>query len=226
MKSSFTAQQMVDTHKDAKKSPKHGSKSEMLINPDTVINALESQGFTNRAYNEQGYERVANSRKDQGFYTVDFTSNQHKGIGLCMVNANDGQSSMKLFAGVIIGDRVFPMVQVSEIKHRQHDSSKIESFSDTIGDQLERAINQVSETLNKLASVTLSPVQAAMMFSGLADVRRSHRNYGVTRKMMIQFTNETTAKNVLFLALATFADVTWIRHFVTLSLGISGRAGE
>lgn len=221
MQASIQKSNLVDTHKDARFNDRHFYKSEMPIDTFTVLSELEKLGYSALDYSEQGYDRVDQKRVGHGYYTVNLTSNKYDNVGICLIDAKDGQSSMKLYAGVLICDRVFPMVLITEIKHRQHDSYKVESLSDTLRFNVSESVETVVNTLKLLRATKLDSQKANLFAMLCANVRRNHRNYGVTRKMVLTFDRSTSALNVFTLSLATLADVAWTRHFITLSLGIT-----
>lgn len=218
---SITKDYLVDTHKDAVTNIRHSRKSEMNIDAFKVIDAIEALGYTATDYSEQGYERDDQRRTGNGYYTVNFKSNQSASVGLLLIDAKDGQSSMKVFAGVWIGDRVFPLVLAEEIKHRKHDGYKVSNISERLGKNVRSTVDMVRGSLRKLRETGLTAAQATDFSRMCANVRVSHPNYRkLPDNMLFSVESACNALDCLKTCLAVYADVNWTRHHVRLTQGM------
>lgn len=212
---------LVDTHTDAVNNVRHSAKAEMNIDAFQVINALESLGYTAIDYSEQGYERSAADRRGNGYYTVNFRSNMSDSVGIVLIDAKDGQSSMKVFAGVWIGDRVFPLVLIEEIKHRRHESHKVNTLEYRLAANVSESVTTVRNSMKALQEKKLTTEAANRFSQESASVRMAHPNYRrLPHNMLFSVAQGTSAFNMLLLCLASYADVRWTRHHITLTQGI------
>jgi len=221
IKLSINQTEMTDTHKDAS-TGLHAGKSELIIDSLAVLDLLESLGFKALSYAEQAYQRNDRTRENKGYHIVNFTSKDHKDLGICLIDSKDGQSSLKLYAGLFIADRVFPLVLIKELRHSKYEKTKLDALPDTLKQEINQAFSVVSFIKATLKEINLS----ANSFNRLSDecfsLRLSHPNYKKTNlKNLVVLGQSVSGYNALKLVISSYCDVNWPRHLVTLSTQIS-----
>jgi hypothetical protein len=217
MKLSIDQNKMADTHRVGFNSP-HYSKSEFNFSSKEVIKLVESLGYTALNYTEQAYNRTEENRTGKGYYTVNFKSNNFKDVGICLIDAKDGQSSLKLFIGVFILDKVFPLFQFENIKHSKFEKTKILNLPERIENNLKAVENSLNLILSTLKDIKVNTTKLNNISEKAYFARCTHPNY---RKGLIggsfTFETATSGSDALKVLLASYCDVNWPRHLVTLS---------